>query len=81
MEIKANIVITLPSGDQLSLTEEDAKKLYAKLSEFFGNNTQYYPIYIEPQKTYPNYPDWNEPVITCYSKDSSNDYKIDKIAQ
>jgi len=65
MEIKQEITIIFDDNKELKLTETEAKQIYNKLKEMFGENyTVTYPwcILTEPIDLSPT---WIEPYTTC----------------
>jgi hypothetical protein len=75
MKTRMKLTITLEDGPEITLSEDEAKELYAKLGELFGSDTHYVPVpYQKPYIPHvpgpiwigPNTdtPIWDKPTIT-----------------
>lgn len=71
MEMEVRIKVQVNEDVEVTLTEKEARVLYNRLKQLFGDNYIHWPTY--PPGT--REPDWNWPKITYFKdEDSSTGY-------
>lgn len=79
MEMEVKIKVQISEDVEVTLTEEEARALYSRLKQLFGDNN----IYTIPYNPNP-YPDWTWPKITYFHDNqplTTNEYNTGKGAE